>query len=63
MKKETNVKAKERTPSSHESSKRFQEAMRELKRIQEEIVPFIKPREFTEHSTAGEWRDTTCLYL
>ncbi len=41
---------------------RFEEAKKSLQKLQEEIAPYIKKREFKEVSTAGEWCETSSLY-
>lgn len=45
-----------------EKKKRLLEAEKSFQKMQEEISPFIKHREFTEYSTAGEWCETSNLY-
>ena len=45
-----------------EQQKRLFEAKENLKKIQNKISPFIKPRKFKEHSTAGKWCQTSSLY-
>lgn len=42
--------------------KRLSAAKKSFKKLQEEIAPFIKQRKFKQHSTAGEWRETSSLY-
>ncbi len=39
--------------------KRLLEAKREFQKIQKEIEPFIKRRNFKRHSTAGKWFQTS----
>ncbi len=43
--------------------KNFIEARKSLKRMQEEIAPFIKRRQLKQHSTAGEWCETSNICL
>jgi hypothetical protein len=53
---ETTKSAKE---VAEKTRKRFEEAEKSFQEMQEEIAPFIRRRQFTEHSTAGEWRDAS----
>jgi len=48
--------------TEEEKKKRLLEAEESLRKMQEEIAPFIKRRKFKEYSTAGEWRETSSLY-
>jgi hypothetical protein len=48
--------------TEEEKKKRLLEAKESLRKMQEEIAPFIKQRKFKEYSTAGEWRETSSLY-
>jgi hypothetical protein len=44
---------------------RFIKAKQNLERIQKTIAPFIKRRDFKQHSTEGEWREessSTCKH-
>ncbi|MEW6185277.1 MAG: hypothetical protein AB1585_05995 [Thermodesulfobacteriota bacterium] len=41
---------------------RFDEAKKSFQKLQEEIAPYIKKREFKEVSTAGEWCETSSLH-
>lgn len=43
--------SKAKTPTS-----RLQETAKELRKITEEIAPFVRVRKFTEYTTAGQWR-------
>jgi hypothetical protein len=54
------IKRTEKT--TEEKKKRLLEAQESLRKMQEEIAPFIKRRKFKEYSTAGEWRETSSLY-
>lgn len=45
-----------------EHQKRTIDAKKSLRRMQETIKPFLKKRRVTDHSTAGQWRDTSSLY-
>ena len=47
----------EATKPEQEERKRFEEAKKSLQEMQEEIAPFIKRREFRQHSTAGKWHE------
>jgi hypothetical protein len=58
-----NKKIKPKEKPSKEKQKRILEAKESFQKIQEEIAPFIKQRKFKEYSTAGEWRETSSLYL
>ncbi len=42
--------------------KRFLEAKESFQKMQKEIAPFIKHREFKQYSTAGQWCETSNLY-
>lgn len=42
--------------------KRLLEAKKSFQKMQEEIAPFIKHREFKQYSTAGEWCETSNLF-
>jgi uncharacterized protein YdaU (DUF1376 family) len=46
------------TDKKTEGEKRLASARGELKRMKEEIAPFVKERDRQTHSTAGQWRDT-----
>ena len=41
--------------------KRFLKAEVSMRKMQEEIAPFIKHKRFKEYSTAGEWCETSSL--
>ncbi len=41
-----------------DGEKRLDRARDDLKRMQEEIAPFVRVRDRQKHSTAGRWRDT-----
>lgn len=41
------------------NSERKEEAQKSLREMEKEIAPFVRPRKFEEHSTAGEWRDAS----
>ena len=43
--------------------KHFQEASENLERMQATIAPFARRRKVKEHSTAGEWCETSCRQL
>lgn len=47
--------------TTEEKKKSFVKAEESFRRMQEEIAPFIKRRKFKEHSTAGEWCETSSL--
>jgi len=47
--------------TTKEKKKRFLNAEKGFRKMQEEIAPFIKLRKFKEHSTAGEWCETSSL--
>jgi len=49
--------------ATEEKKKRFFNAEKSFRKMQEEIAPFIKRRKFKEHSTAGEWCETSSLCL
>lgn len=42
-----------------ENRRRFEEARKSLREMEKEIAPFVKRRNFQEHTTAGEWRDAS----
>ena len=56
-------KLKKEDKSIKETPKRFLDAKKDFQKIQEEIAPFIRRRKFKAHSTAGEWCQTSTLYL
>ncbi len=56
-----NKSSKTKRSQSKDDLERLRDAQNEFLKIQQEIAPFIKPKELTEHSTAGDWRDATCL--
>jgi len=41
--------------------KRLQEAKADFQKMQETLAPFVKKRVIEEHSTAGEWCETSQL--
>lgn len=41
-----------------DGEERLARARGDLKRMKEEIAPFVKERDRRTHSTAGQWRDT-----
>lgn len=47
--------------TTEDKKKRFINAKESFRKMQEEIAPFIKRRKFKEHSTAGEWCETSSL--
>lgn len=49
--------------STEKKQRRFREARKSLKRIEEEIAPFVKHRKAKEYSTEGEWCETSTLCL
>ena len=53
-------KSNERT--TEKQKKRILEAKKSFQKMRGEIAPFIKPRKFTQYSTAGEWCETSGLY-
>jgi len=57
-----NNETKRTEKTTEEKKKRLLEAQESLRKMQEEIAPFIKRRKFKEYSTAGEWRETSSLY-
>ena len=56
-------RAKSTEKSVKEKQRRILEAKESFLKMQEEITPFIKYRKFKEYSTAGEWCETSSLYL
>jgi len=46
----------------HEKKHDFEKAKKSLKKLTEEIAPFIKKRVIKQQSTAGKWCDTSFLY-
>jgi len=44
-----------------EDKKRLERARADLQKMQETLAPFIKKRVIQEHSTAGEWCETSQL--
>lgn len=54
------IKLSER--ATEKKKKRLLEAKKSFQKMQEEIAPFIKRREFTQYSTAGRWCETSNLY-
>ena len=46
-----------------DKKEKFFEAQNNLRRIQEEISPYIKKRKIKENSTAGEWCETSSLII
>ena len=46
-----------------DKNKKFLEAQKNLRRIQEEISPYIKKRIIKENLTAGEWCETSSLMI
>lgn len=54
--------AKRKTTGRKVTDDRTQ-GVRDLGRLLEEIRPFVKPRAFKVHSTAGEWRESSELAL
>lgn len=55
-------KARHGKSLTKKEAQRFLEAEESLRRMQEEIAPFMKRREFKQSSTAGEWCETSNLY-
>lgn len=51
------------TETEEKNTKRLLEAEESFRKMQEEIAPFIRQRKFKEYSTAGEWCETSSLYL
>jgi len=49
--------------TTEEKKKRFHNAEENFRKMQKELAPFIKRRKFKEHSTAGEWCETSSLCL
>lgn len=47
--------------SQKETKERLIRAEKDFKKIMKEVQPFIRKRKFEEHSTAGEWCDTSNL--
>ncbi len=43
---------------TNEGEERLARARTDLKRMKEEIAPFVKERDRRQYSTAGQWRDT-----
>jgi hypothetical protein len=41
-----------------DAKRRLAEAQRDLRRLNQEIAPFVKPRDRRDYTTAGQWRDT-----
>jgi hypothetical protein len=41
--------------------KRLAKAMTDLRKIEEDIAPFVNRRHYREYSTAGEWRETESI--
>ncbi len=52
-------KATKSTKESNEERARFEEAQKSLEEIEEEIAPFVRRRQYKEHSTAGKWHDAS----
>lgn len=48
--------------ATEKKKKRLLEAKESFQKMQEEIAPFIKHREFKQYSTAGKWCETSSLY-
>ena len=46
-----------------ESQKRFREAEKSLRKMQEELRPFIRPRKIETYTSAGRWIETSSLEL
>jgi uncharacterized protein YdaU (DUF1376 family) len=46
------------TKKTDTGEERLARARVDLKRMKEEIAPFVKARDRQQHSTAGQWRDT-----
>lgn len=57
-----NKRTKPTKKPMEEKQKRFLEAKENFQKMQEEIAPFIKRREFKKYSTEGAWRETSSLY-
>lgn len=56
-------KTKSAEKPTKEKQKRILDAKESFRKMQEEIAPFIRYRKFKEYSTAGEWCETSSLYL
>jgi len=48
--------------SSKKQLKRLIDARKDLRKMQEEISPFVKRRIIKQYSTNGEWRETSSTY-
>ena len=46
---------KQKRISTQEQEARIREAVESLRKIQEQIAPYVKPRTVESHSTAGTW--------
>lgn len=55
------MKVSEETVGEKEQ-KRFLEAAKSLKKIEEEIAPFVEKRSAQDNLIVGEWVETTSLY-
>lgn len=52
-------KAKNGEEDRQNTDNQLRKARQNLKEILERIKPFARRREFAEHSTAGQWRETS----
>lgn len=56
-----NKKIKATKKTTEKQRKHLLKAKKSFQKMQEEIAPFIKRREFKYYSTEGQWRDTSSL--
>ena len=47
---------------SDAQKKRFTEAKRSVKKLNEEIAPFVNPRKYKRTSTDGKWTTSSLLH-
>jgi hypothetical protein len=59
------MKSKSKKPNATPRERRVAAAGKNLKRIEKEIAPYIKPKRYEVFSTAGTWRETgssSCVF-
>jgi hypothetical protein len=52
---------KKKCKSDKKKVDRWVEAQKDYSIIEKELKPFLKKKKFREHSTAGEWIDSSAL--
>ncbi|MCX5846059.1 MAG: hypothetical protein NTW12_06835 [Deltaproteobacteria bacterium] len=45
----------------HKGDARLNRAEKDYKKMKEEIAPFLKKRIYEVYTTAGQWRESSCL--